>query len=346
MNAVPLSTTATTSALVARFPWLEGKAVCDGLWPWSAPYLPAGADLGAQTRRYRAAGFTHVSFTAASGQETEAEAMINLGILQRELQDAGIVVAHDAQTIRTAQAAGHMSASFHFQSATPFARSLDTVEAFLGAGIQRAILAYNEANIFADGCHETRNAGLSARGHELVRRMDATGMRIDLTHCSARTSFEVLEMDLKVPPLFSHSNARAIFEHERNISDDQIRAAAAAGCYIGVNGVGFFLGAGGDDIPGEMARHAAHIAAIAGADHIGIGLDFMYLEGSDYAFYHRQKDRWPRGYPTPPWSFFQPEQLSDLVEALLAVGFDREEVTGILGKNYLRLAMASKRTEA
>ena len=130
-------------------------------------------------------------------------------------------------------------------------------------------------------------------------------MRIDLTHCGERASFDVLEMELAHPPIFSHSNARALYEHERNITDTQIRTARDAGSYIGINGVGFFLGATGVDIPKEMARHAAHIAEIAGADKLGVGLDYMYLDGSDYGFYHSQKHRWPRGYPTPPWSFYE-----------------------------------------
>jgi membrane dipeptidase len=86
-----------------------------------------------------------------------------------------------------------------------------------------------------------------------------------------------------------------------------------------------------------MAEHAAHIAAIAGADRVGIGLDFMYLEGSDYGFFHKTRGRWPRGYPEPPWSFLQPEQFGDLVDALAAKGFTAPELRGILGENYLSL---------
>jgi membrane dipeptidase len=137
---------------------------------------------------------------------------------------------------------------------------------------------------------------------------------------------------------FSHSNARAIYEHERNITDEQIKACARRGGYIGVNGVGFFLGVETAKIPAAMAEHAAHIAGIAGADRVGLGLDFMFLENSDYGFFHRAPGRWPRGYPEPPWSFLQPEQFGDLVLALEQKGFDREEMKGLLGGNYLRLA--------
>jgi membrane dipeptidase len=204
--------------------------------------------------------------------------------------------------------------------------------------VGRAILAYNEGNAFADGCHESRDGGLTAYGHRLIERMDAVGMIVDLSHCGTRTSFEALEAPLKRPPIFSHSNARALFDHERNISDGQIRACAARGGYIGINGVGMFLGVDGPAIPQAIAKHAAHVASLAGADRVGLGLDFMYLEGSDYGFFHAAHGRWPRGYPQPPWDFFQPEQFGELVEALEHHGFTGEALVGVLGGNYLRLA--------
>lgn len=325
------------SLIVETHPWLSQNLVCDGLLPWSRTYLPKQADLAEQIVRFRSSGVHHVSFTLAGGQEKATDALLNLGAIRSQLGAAGIVIAHDCAAIRQAHSDGLFSASFHFQSATPFAESLDLVDAFFEAGVQRSILAYNDANIFADGCHEGRNCGLSARGRALVGRMDQVGMRVDLSHCGIRTTIDVLEMDLKRPPLFSHSNARALFDHERNITDEQIRIAGEAGCYVGINGVGFFLGAEGPEVAREMARHAAYIATRIGSDRLGIGLDWMYLDGSDYGFFHAARESWPRGYPDPPWHFLQPEQLPDLVTAFETVGFGRKEIVGLLGENYLRL---------
>lgn len=322
-------------------PELADAVVCDGLLPWAKGFLPQGARLVEQLARFHAQGCDHISLTAAAGADGPIEAMARIGFLRREIGAAGdwLTIAGDAASIRLARAQGRLTVSFHFQSATPFAPDLDLVEAFRCAGIDRAILAYNEANPFADGCHEPRNGGLSALGRRLLGRMDACGMRIDLSHCGVRTSLDALELALAAPPIFSHSNARALFDHERNISDEQIRACAARGGYIGVNGVGMFLGVAGPRIPRAMARHLSHIAALAGPDRVGLGIDFMFLEGSDYGFYHAATGRWPRGYPEPPWDFFQPEQFGDLVAALEAEGFGTQEIRGILGENYLRLAL-------
>jgi len=321
-------------------PWLARTTVCDGLLPWTDAFLPAGASLAEQLQRFRAAGIDHVSVTVAAGRDTMAEALMRIGQLRQQLAACTqwLQLAGGAASIIAAGEAGKMSVSWHFQTATPFEDGLDLVDAFRAAGVDRAILAYNEANSFADGCHEARDAGLSALGRRLIARMDRAGMRVDLSHCGARASFDALEADLSLPPIFSHSNARALFDHERNLSDEQIRACGARGGYIGISGVGMFLGADAARIPRAMAEHAAHIAGLIGAERVGLGLDFMYLQGSDYGFYTRSRARWPRGYPSPPWDFLQPEQFGDLVEALETRGFDRTQVAGILGDNYLRLA--------
>ena len=320
-------------------PWLDETLVVDGLLPWANDFLPPGADLVTQLRRFWNAGVDHVSLTAAAGMEGPLEALGRIGLLRRELAPHAdwVRIAHDVPAMRREKAEGRMSVSLHFQSATPFTPGLDLVEAFHGAGIGRAILAYNEANVFADGCHEPRDAGLTEYGRRLIARMDAVGMVVDLSHCGIRTSFDAMEAPLRRPPVFSHSNARALFDHERNITDAQIKACAARGGYIGINGVGMFVGVPGPRLPEAMAEHAAYIAEIAGADRVGLGLDFMFLENSDYGFFHAAKGRWPRGYPDPPWDFLQPEQFGDLVQALENKGFTKAELPGVLGENYLRL---------
>lgn len=333
-------TTRQQPAWRAQRPWLADTVVCDGLLPWANHFLPPDASLTAQLRRFwEAGGVDHVSLTAGAGNEGPVEVLARLGFLRRELAPhaAWVREARNPAEAETAKADECLSVSFHFQSATPFAPGLHLVDAFKSAGIVRAILAYNEANIFADGCHEPRNAGLSAYGWQLVARMDAVGMVVDLSHCGERTSFDAMESPLRRSPVFSHSNARALFDHERNITDAQIRACGARGGYVGINGVGMFLGAAGPDIPGRMAAHVAHVAGLIGADRVGLGLDFMFLEGSDYGFFHAARVRFPRGYPDPPWDFLQPEQFGDLVLALEAAGFSRDEMPGVLGGNYLRL---------
>ncbi|MEQ9638675.1 MAG: membrane dipeptidase [Alphaproteobacteria bacterium] len=322
----------------AERPWLADVTVCDSLLSWTGDLLPPGAELAEQLKRYHESGFDHVSLTLAAGVAPPARAVARFGHVSRVLAPHAewVCLAHDRTAIEAARAAGKLAVSFNFQAATPFDGEPELVDGFMALGVTRAIIAYNQANLFGDGCHEPRNGGLTAQGRDLIARMDAVGMRVDVSHCGERTARDVLDADLQHTPIVSHSNARALYDHERNITDELIRAAGERGCYIGVNGVGFFLGAADDEIPVQMARHAAHIAGLAGADKVGLGLDFMYLEGSDYGFFHAARGRWPRGYPDPPWSFAQPEQLGAIVVALETEGFERGQMKGLLGGNYLR----------
>lgn len=322
----------------AQRPRLANVTVCDGLLPWTEVFLPPGADLAKVLRRFKCAGVDHLSLTAAAGNDGPLEALKRLGWFRRELaaHPVAVRVALNRADVLASRAPGVVSVAFHFQTATPLLEDLDMVDAFYAAGVSRAILAYNEANAAGDGCHETRNGGLTTFGRSLVERMDTVGMRVDLSHCGERTSMDAIGIASR-PPVFSHSNARALFDHERNITDAQIKACAARGGYIGVNGVGMFLGVNGPAIPRAMAEHVAHMALLAGAERVGLGLDFMYLEGSDYGFFHGARGRWPRGYPAPPWAFLQPEQFGEVVLELERKGFTQDELAGILGENYLRL---------
>jgi len=318
---------------------LANTPICDGLLPWDRFFLPNGAQLSQQLSRFEQSGFSHASLTIASGQDTSEDVLNKLAFTAKQLNGRGVIIAHNEAEILKAFQEEKFSISFHFQTSVPFANSLDLVDAFFLVGVQRAILAYNDVNVFADGCHEPRNSGLSSLGKQLIQKMDKVGMRVDLSHCGQKTTFDVLETGLSSPALFSHSNARALYDHERNLSDDQLRAARDAGSYVGINGVGMFLNASADEIPKQMARHAAYIAEFIGPDKVGLGIDFMFLENSNYAFFQNNRDTWPRGYPEPPWSFFQPEQLSDLIRELLSVGFSKNNVKGILGENYLKLTL-------
>jgi membrane dipeptidase len=323
-----------------RRAWARDAIVCDGLLPWTSVFLPPHADLVEQLTRFHRAGVDHVSVTAAAGKDGPAEALARIGYITRCIQktDGAIRFAASKTDIAAAKASGAMSVGLHFQTATPFVPDLDLVRGFRAAGVGRAILAYNEANVFADGCHEPRDSGLTQLGKRLLQTMDEADMIVDLSHCGINTSLEAMQAPLRRTPVFSHSNARALYDHERNLTDEQIVECGRRGGYIGISGVGMFLGTSDDHIPDAMAEHVAYVANKIGADRVGLGLDFMFLEGSDYKFFFEARSRWPRGYPPPPWSFLQPEQIEPLVEALERKGFSDAELQGVLGLNYLRLA--------
>ena len=130
-------------------------------------------------------------------------------------------------------------------------------------------MAYNKKNLVGDGCHERTDAGLSLYGIDLVEEMNRVGMLVDCSHTGYRTSMEVMEISTR-PVVFSHSNPRSLWEHDRNIRDEQALACAATGGLVGVVGVGIFMGEN-DASTDALLRQIDFYAELIGPEHIGSG---------------------------------------------------------------------------
>jgi len=88
-----------------------------------------------------------------------------------------------------------------------------------------------------------------------------------------------------------------------------------------------------------MVRHIDHIAELVGAQHVSLGLDFVVDALQMESFYYANKDMmYPKGYPAPPWQYWPPERIEELVDALLQRGYSDDDIRGVLGGNFLRVA--------
>jgi membrane dipeptidase len=317
------------------------NAIADTLVPWAPGFLPAGADLVSVLDRFRAVGVRYLSLTVAAGVDGPEVALREIALRRRELASAAdryAVIGDSRATLGSLD--GPTRVDFHFQSGTPFARSPELAEAYAALGVRQALIAYNERNLLGDGCHERQDSGLSRLGVAVVRAMNRSGVIVDVSHCGEATARDAIDTS-EAPAIISHSNCRTLHDHERNVSDALIRACAARGGFVGINGVGMFLGAADHELERECARHICHVAELAGPDKVGFASDFMFLEGSDYGFYHSNPNRFTAGYPPPPWPFLPPERFPELTARLLACGFGEHELRGIYGGNYLRVADAA-----
>jgi membrane dipeptidase len=215
---------------------------------------------------------------------------------------------------------------------------LSRIEALYTIGVRHMLLAYNTRNFVADGCAEPADAGLSNFGRQVVREMSRVGMIVDGSHTGRRSSLEAIELS-ELPPIFSHSCAYSVCAHIRNIHDEQIRACAARGGVIGIAGIGAFLG-DAEAQTESMFRHIDYVATLVGPQHVGLGTDYVKNMAAVWEAIRAAKETsWPDPTGTQLYEggCFQPEQLVQLVEAMLAHGYPAGVIEGILGANFRRV---------
>lgn len=248
------------------------------------------------------------------------------------------VMASGVQDIRKAKHEGRMSVSFDLEGMNALDGSVEMIGLYHELGVRQILFAYNRNNAAGGGCHDD-DQGLTDFGRRAIDEMNRLGIFVDVSHCGYRTSMEAMQRS-GMPVIFSHSNARALWDHERNIWDDQIKACAETGGLIGVNGVCQFLGDDGAGVP-ELANHIDHIVSLVGPDRVGISLDYtLDLVSSDLTeMIERNADYWPveKGYDKQ-LTFISPRQIGDLAEILLQRGYKETEIAGVLGGNFLALA--------
>jgi membrane dipeptidase len=267
------------------------------------------------------------------------EARLMRGIFDTTLRQIGTHeechLVLDAGDLRDAAA----REGVHFMLALEGVRGVEDIAALRmlhASGLRAVILTHNERNLAADGCGESSPGGLSAFGRALVAEMAGLGMILDLVHLSDPSFFDALDR-WPYPPVVSHSNARALCAHRRNLTDEQIREIGARGGVIGLNFLALFIDEDRDRAtPDRLADHAVHIASIAGASALGLGPDY-----ADY--YMDAMERWLRrdGLPGDMMKFVTGAEsvrtLPVFVEALARRGFSDDELAGILGVNALRV---------
>jgi membrane dipeptidase len=325
---------------------LGNPIVCD----MTLPQSPAGP---LETPEFDAAmlarahlGITFTSVTIASDELAAGEVLQWIAAARRYFlsHPSRFVFVDKAADIETAHSSGKTAVNLHFQGSNPLMGNLNLVEVYRRLGVGHLLLAYNYRNLSGDGCHEASDAGLSQFGKELIAEMQRVGMVVDLSHTGTRTAMDAIELSMR-PVILSHSNSKVVFNHDRNVPDHLVRAVAATGGVIGVNGVGLFLSAARQDISVEaIAAHAQHYADLVGPEHVGIGLDAVpdvryFLE----QFARKNPSRYRVGgylkSKTP--QFAGPEIIPQLAALLLKRGWSKNHVLGFLGENWLRVVKAS-----
>lgn len=207
------------------------------------------------------------------------------------------------------------------EDAAPCMGSVRHLEAFYAAGVRMIGLTWNGRNEIADGVKASdKPGGLTHVGVALVQHMQQLGIVVDLSHIAEVGFWDVLEATDK-PVACSHSNAKAVHDHVRNLTDAQIKAVAERGGVIGVCYAPSFLGPGEPGIE-AVVRHIDHMCELAGPDVVGLGSDYD-------------------GIANVPVGLEDVTRVPALTAALLERGYSEADLEKILGGNWKRVFKAT-----
>jgi membrane dipeptidase len=239
--------------------------------------------------------------------------------------------------INQAKREGKVAVLLAFEGAEPLGHDLSALRLFHAVGLRMMSLTWSRRNAFGDGAWENESrGGLSRLGKQAVAEMDRLGIVVDVSHASDQTARDLLEV-ARGPVIASHTNARALREHPRNLPDDILQAIAATDGVISVTAVPGFIGTEPATISGWV-DHLAYMVDLVGIDHVGIGADFIHhveelggtLEIAGWA------PDWGKRLP-PFEGMMSPEDLPGLTAELVKRGFTQNDLEKIYRDNYHRV---------
>lgn len=167
---------------------------------------------------------------------------------------------------------------FAFEGAAPLADDAGAVERWVARGVRVFGLVHTYDNVLAtsSGGASAPVTGLTDAGRDIVRRVHRAGAVVDVSHASDAATDEIIALSKRdgVPVVATHSNARALAPHPRNLTDDQIRRIAETGGVVGVNFHSRFLVPRGRATLADVVAQIRYLVRLAGAEHVAIGSDF------------------------------------------------------------------------
>lgn len=244
--------------------------------------------------------------------------------------------------IQAARDQGKIALFYLFQNSTQFGKDLDNVDVFYGLGVRSSQITYNYQNWAGAGCNELNGSGLTVFGHELVEKMNDAGMLIDLSHANMKTMADTIAAS-RDPVITSHSCCKALFEHNRNTTDENIRAIADKGGLFGVTQMRPFMTRQIDDAVHFYYQHIEHAINVAGIDHVCIGSDRdhrrlvltqEYLdelkreEGENF-----DRSQWPLYFE----ELNGPRRMETIWDGLAKRGMRQGDLEKLFGQNVRRL---------
>ena len=205
-------------------------------------------------------------------------------------------------------------------------KNLDWLDTFYQLGFRHASLTWNEENDLGTGAKGDENRGITEIGKAAIRKMNELGMVVDVSHANEKTFWGIYETSTK-PIIASHSNARSLCDHVRNLTDEQIKAIAETGGLVGAVAYKGFV-----DLDKEKQTieryvdHIDHMVSLVGVKHVGIGFDFCEYLHAD----RTGKDMNPKGLEDASYA-------QNVIEELRKREYSEEDIRKIAYENFMRV---------
>jgi membrane dipeptidase len=250
--------------------------------------------------------------------------------LTSQLAPERIGLAVTADDVRRIHGEGRLVALMGMENGYALGEDVGNVRRFAELGVRYLSLAHNGNNQLADSNTGEREGyrwnGLSPLGRQVVAEANRRGVVLDVSHPSKAANLETIRLS-RAPVMASHSCARALADHSRNLDDEQLRAVGASGGVVHVTAYPAFLKTGASGRAGASVRdlvdHIDYIVKLIGIDHVGISSDFDGGGGID------------------GWS--DASETLNVTSELLRRGYSERDVAKIWSGNLLRVLEAAER---
>jgi membrane dipeptidase len=257
-----------------------------------------------------------------------------------------------ASDIEKAKNEGCLALMYYFQNATPIGFDLDRIDFFKNLGITSIQLTYNIRNLAGDGCMDRTRSGLSEFGLKVIDRMNSLNMLVDLSHASMATMADGIQFS-KQTVIVGHSGCKAVYDHPRNTTDENMKALADKGGVIGMYQINPFLGPKERNNLDDYLNHIDHAVNVAGIDHVGISSDREHKHIPDTEEEIKRLEKEMIGKSTKgiftganqnkiDWPFFLselngPRRMETVRVGLEKRGYKSGEIEKIMGLNFFRV---------
>lgn len=252
--------------------------------------------------------------------------------VRKEIADCdAIQIVRNYEEMMAAKEAGKFYVFVGMEGLSSIGENLDLIDTYYDLGARTAMLSWNEENLLATGARGNPKRGLTPLGKQAVAKLTEKKMLIDVSHLNEKSFWDVAEI-VNEPFIASHSNAKALCDVPRNLSDQQLLRIRDANGVVGINAFYEFLSGEEDkQTLDTLVGHMVYIAEKIGVAHLGCGFDFFeFLNQESMSACGDQKISATRG-------FEDCSKVPMLLEKLKKVGFTDQELEMIAYRNFHRV---------